>query len=98
MGGTGPGVDVALSNGFRCGTAEGAKARFLNKVPVWRYHFAGTKSGQTMGAIHGQDIPLIFGDGKAGLNKLLQNAWGSFAKDPVNALNKLSWPSYNPEG
>jgi carboxylesterase type B len=98
MGGSGPEVEVALNNGFRCGTAEGAKARFLNKIPVWRYHFAGTKLGQTAGATHGQDIPLVFGDGKAGLGKLLQTAWASFAKDPLHALDKLSWPRYNPEG
>jgi hypothetical protein len=87
---------VLLNNGFRCGTAEGAKARYLGKVPVWRYHYSGTKTGGYDGAIHGQDVGLVFGDGKRPMNKYVQTVWADFAKNHLTGLNKWNWPMYNP--
>lgn len=50
-----------------------------------------------MGALHGQDVPLVFG-GADGLGKVMQTAWANFAKDPERALDRLGWPRYNPNG
>jgi cholinesterase len=92
-----PEQDIQLNNGFRCGTAEAAKARALHDVPVWRYHYSGTNGSSTMGATHGADVRLVF-DGDSGLSKVFQTAWGAFAKDPARGLTKLGWPKYNPSG
>jgi cholinesterase len=97
MGGATPAIDLALNNGFRCGAAAAAKTRLLHHIPVWRYHLALTNPNSTMGALHGQDIPLVF-NGADGLGKVMQTAWGNFAKDPERALDKLGWPRYNPTG
>jgi carboxylesterase type B len=93
-----PDQGVLLNNGFRCGTAEGAKARYLKKVPVWRYHYSGTTAGKSVGAMHGQDIALVFGNGTAPLNKMVQTVWADFAKDHLNGLKKWNWPPYDPQG
>jgi len=50
-----------------------------------------SKHNSTMGALHRQDIPLIFG-GADGLGKVMQTAWGNFTKEPERALDRLGWP------
>jgi cholinesterase len=89
---------ISLNNGFRCGAAEAAKARQLLNIPVWRYHFANNKNGSTTGAMHGEDVQWVFGDGMAPLSKLFQRSWGAFVKDPVKGLDRLGWPQYKSDG
>jgi cholinesterase len=102
-------VDIALQNGFRCGTAAAAKARYLDKVPVWRYHYSATGNWSQipvpgLGATHGQEIKLVFQaqpsvDGPpSALANLVQTAWATFAKNPNSGLTKYGWPKYNPNG
>jgi hypothetical protein len=73
-----------------CGSAETAKARALNGVPVWRYLHANAGTGS--------DMQLVFGDGVTGQSKIFQSAWGAFIKDPANGLTKFGWPKYDPSG
>jgi carboxylesterase type B len=87
-----------LDSGFRCGIANAARARVLNNVPVWRFHFAMTGAKSPNGIWHGQDIELVFGDGRNPMNRLVQTAWADFAKDPVNGLAKHKFPRYDPKG
>jgi cholinesterase len=89
---------INLENDFRCGTAEGAKARAMNNVPVWRYLFANNKPGSIQGATHGDDVAYIFGDGRPGLSKLFQDTWGAFVENPAEGLAKIGWPTYDPKG
>ncbi|KAF2430383.1 alpha/beta-hydrolase [Tothia fuscella] len=104
-----PQVDMALKNGFRCGTADAAKARYLDNVPVWRYHYSGTGIYSTipipgLGATHGADVKLVLQaqpaiDGPPNaLAKIVQTAWASFAKAPSSGLTKFGWPKYDPNG
>jgi carboxylesterase type B len=93
-----PAGALHLDNGFRCGNAEGAKARALHKVPIFRYLFANNKPGAINGATHGEDLQHVFGNGKSGLSKLFQESWATFAEDPVNGLSKLGWPKYDAQG
>jgi cholinesterase len=89
---------VNMENDFRCGTAEGAKGRVMNKVPAWRYLFANNKPGSSQGATHGDEVPYVFGDGKSGLSKYVQGVWAAFAENPTDGLSKLGWPKYDPNG
>lgn len=89
---------INLENDFRCGTAEGAKGRAMNKVPVWRYLFAYNKPGSKEGATHGDEVVYVFGDGKSGLSKWFQDSWAAFAESPAEGLTKLGWPQYDPHG
>jgi cholinesterase len=84
--------------GMICSSGESAKARFIHGVPAWRYHFANNKGGSTSGANHGEEVPLVFGDGLTGLSKLFQDGWGAFVRDPVNGLAKHGWPKYDTTG
>jgi cholinesterase len=60
------------------------------------------------GAWHGSEIALIFGTteikkegtdtpAETKLAAEMRKAWTAFAKDPVDGLNKLGWPSYDPD-
>jgi hypothetical protein len=71
-------------------------------------HTLGPCCPNAQGAWHGAELGLIFGtvesrgqgkDTKNGkqLAKILRDAWSTFAKDPVNGLEKMGWPVYNPE-
>ncbi|KAF2417115.1 alpha/beta-hydrolase [Tothia fuscella] len=50
---------------FTCPSASAAAARAAQKIPVWRYYFAGRFPNQDIGldagAFHGSEIPLVFG-------------------------------------
>lgn len=98
MGPKDPEGSLHLENDFRCGTAEGASGRSMHGVPIWRYLFANNKPGVTEGATHGEEVALIFGDGKNGLSKIFQDTWATFAGNPSDGLAKLGWPRYDPRG
>ncbi|KAF1984718.1 alpha/beta-hydrolase [Aulographum hederae CBS 113979] len=94
-----PSASRGVSDGFNCGAAKAAYARSKNNVPVWRYHYSGTARGQVNGSTHASDVlALFFTDGKAGVGKTFQDAWGAFARDPENGLKELGWPMYDPKG
>ncbi|KAL2843743.1 Alpha/Beta hydrolase protein [Aspergillus pseudoustus] len=44
------------------------------------------------GAYHTSELPLLFG------NLRFTDLYVAFARDPINALPALGWPSYTPEG
>lgn len=65
--------------------------------------------GLDLGAFHAAEIPFIFNTtslssnqsdtpGEAQLRLVLQNAWGSFARDPENGLLDFGWPLYQSPG
>lgn len=83
------------------------EARAYRKVGAnaWRYLYAGqwAPNDKTAGAGHGSELSLVFGQGdrqpstaeEKKLSAVLMKAWADFARDPVNALNKLGWPLYD---
>lgn len=88
---------VELNNEFRCGARDSALARSLQGVPSWRYLFANNSPLSNIGATHGDEVDAVFGNGQ-GLSALFQDAWGAFAKDPINGLDKFNWPQYTATG
>jgi cholinesterase len=79
--------------------------------PVWRYRFFGVfpnvNISSEAGAFHGIELQLLFGttfstpaDTPAEIlvEKYIQGAWTTFAKDPVNGLKSYEggWPTYDP--
>jgi len=108
------GMAYALGDSmFVCGSAQAAKARRDQKVPVWRYRWMATWNNTAitpnMGAYHSSEIPIVFGATqlKRGAtpdtpeeSKFIKNvmtAWATFAKDPDKGLERLGWPQYNPD-
>jgi hypothetical protein len=81
-----------------CGATEFSKARVLHNVPVWRYHFANIKPGQSKGAGTDDDVAQVFGDGVSTFSKLFQSAFAGFIRDPQNGLSRLGWPRYDAQG
>jgi cholinesterase len=80
-----------------CSSGEAAAARTKQGIPSWRYHFANDKSNSKKGAVHGEEVPLVFGNSDP-LSPLFQTAWGVFVKDPESGLSRLGWPEYDPKG
>lgn len=91
---------------FTCSTSYRALASVVNKVPTWRYRWFGEfpnlelSSGQSSGAWHGSELPIIFGTDmdiqdivartppQAAISTYMRGAWAAFAKDPVNGLTQ----------
>jgi carboxylesterase type B len=87
------------------------RSRKAFNVPVWRTRYFGEWPNLNplpwLHAYHSSDIPMIFGTSdlrgpdtaaETAMSKVYQNAWAAFARDPENALDKLGWPRYDPEG
>ncbi|PQE19329.1 hypothetical protein CJF31_00009404 [Rutstroemia sp. NJR-2017a BVV2] len=79
--------------------------------PVWRYRFHGVfpnvNISSEAGAFHGIELQLLFGTtfsspadtpAEIAVEKYIQGAWTTFAKDPVNGLKSYEggWPTYDP--
>ncbi|KAL9010263.1 MAG: hypothetical protein Q9173_004782 [Seirophora scorigena] len=68
----------------------------------------GNGNEQGSGAYHGADVEMVTGASEdvSGLPKsqeerkmemVFMEAWAAFAKDPTEGLEKLGWPSYDPD-
>jgi carboxylesterase type B len=99
---------------FNCPASYTSKARVNFNVTTWRYRYFGDwdniRPEKDAGAFHGSEMSIVFGTPKrfenkypsppeeVAVEKLMMNAWASFAKDPQNGLKRLGWPTYDPDG
>jgi cholinesterase len=97
----------AMEAGTNCPPARAVEARAQQKLPAWRYRLMAAYPNTGKSAVHGADLPLIFGTMDTGrpnqpksteeelkLSKNIRTAWATFAKDPNQGLTKLGWPVY----
>ncbi|KAI4154055.1 MAG: hypothetical protein LQ340_001929 [Diploschistes diacapsis] len=101
-------VAKALLSIFFCPATETVRLRNVNKLPTFRYVYAGNFSNISprpwMGAYHSAELPLLFGtfdnfrgtgpDLENQTSIALQDAWVAFAKDGVNGLEGTGWQPY----
>jgi len=100
-----------IDEGYACPPAASATYRVTHGVKAWRYRYHGIYPNQEIspiaGAYHSAEIPLLFGTSsdtgpdtsvEAKMAKSMRHAWAEFAKDPVNGLTKLGWPTYEQSG
>jgi cholinesterase len=99
---------------FNCPASYSSKARVDFNVTTWRYRYFGDweniRPTKDAGAFHGSELSIVFGTPKkfeskypsppeeVAVEKLMMGAWANFAKDPVNGLIRMGWPSYDPKG
>ncbi|KAM3072155.1 hypothetical protein ACMFMG_008612 [Clarireedia jacksonii] len=82
-----------------------------HSAPVWRYRWHGVfpnvNISSEAGAFHGIELQLLFGttfsspadtEAEIAVEKYIQGAWTTFAKDPVQGLlgYEGGWPTYDP--
>ncbi|PPR00078.1 hypothetical protein CVT24_008980 [Panaeolus cyanescens] len=104
-------ADIQTQLGFTCNAGITATQRTAAKVNTWRYQyqpvFPDVTSRPDIRAYHAAEIPIVFGTynqstiagptaDEIALSKYVQGAWVAFARDPVNGLSGLGWPTYNP--
>jgi cholinesterase len=106
-------VTSFLLESFTCPVAYQAAARRAQGVTSYAYRYLAdwdnTRLYPTSGAYHGVDLHMIFGASadvsglptsapQRQLTQLMQKAWFAFASDPVNGLQELGWPVFDPNG
>jgi carboxylesterase type B len=100
--------------GYTCGASVAAQRRVDKGIHVWRYRWMGEWPNQRIspyaGAFHGSEIAHVFGlaeqiskktaatEQQLKIATVMNKAWATFAKDPVNGLLQLGWPLYNASG
>ena len=82
-------------------------------IPIYRYEYFGDWPNLRLypgsRAYHTSETSMVFGnmDAFSGdpntplqveVSRYMQHAWAEFARDPVDGLRALGWPTYNPEG
>jgi carboxylesterase type B len=106
-GAAGDAFDLAVQETCRCADRDAAKARVIQNVPVWQYHLALTRPENSTSTVHTSDIHYVFNTPRQpiedrlaipdvpGLNMVIQDAWGTFARDPANGFTSYGWPKYD---
>ncbi|KAF9047536.1 carboxylesterase [Panaeolus papilionaceus] len=104
-------ADIQTQLAFTCNAGLTATQRTAAKINTWRYQyqpvFPDISSRPDLRAYHAAEIPIVFGTynqstiaaptaTEIALSKYVQGAWVAFARDPVNGLSNLGWPTYNP--
>ena len=93
---------------FICPSANTSMYRTQNKVPTYRYQFAGNFSNVSprpwMGPYHASDLPMIFGthpDFRVNstqfefeVSNTMEEYLFAFMKDPINGPVSVGWKSY----
>ncbi|KAJ5793437.1 hypothetical protein N7457_000036 [Penicillium paradoxum] len=97
--------------GYNCPLQKSTRIRVDQNVPTWRYLYHGNFTNLSpvpwLGAYHGSEIPLVFGNynlSSTGIppstrvveaSKYIQGAWVAFAKNPCTGLSKYGWPKFS---
>ncbi|KAK3896472.1 Carboxylesterase [Staphylotrichum tortipilum] len=82
---------------YQCPCKLVTEASIQDRIPTWRYYYNATilniqpEGYPTLGAFHGSELALIWGnypadtatDQEIALGAFLQTAWATFAKDPT---------------
>ena len=95
---------------FICPSANTSTYRTQNKVPTYRYQFAGNFSNVSprpwMGPYHASDLPMMFGThqdtpwrGESTqlefkTSEMMEDLLLAFMKDPVNGPPSMGWKTY----
>ncbi|HEY0190892.1 MAG TPA: carboxylesterase family protein, partial [Kofleriaceae bacterium] len=104
-------VRATTDSRFVCPARESARAADAGQTqPVYRYFFQYTGSSP-LGAVHGLDVPYVFGTfnalttasgqpyaptaGDLAVSAAIQGAWASFARTGTPATTP-AWPSWTP--
>ncbi|KAI8626238.1 carboxylesterase [Xylariaceae sp. FL1651] len=97
-------VDMGTLSDFICPAYNASNVRADNNLTTYRYQYVGNYSNLTpypwMGAYHGADIPMIFGnynlsggatDFERKVAEKMQDYVIAFLADPQNGLANLGW-------